>query len=548
MRAEGLTIELRERAPWEAVDLGVALVRRHAGVILPVWLLVTGIALLVFALPAWWFDAPWLVGLLIWWCKPLFDRIPLYVLSRAVLGEVPDRRRTLRESWRWAWGRLWPWLLWRRLHPGRALLLPVDFLEQPRGADRGPRVRVLGGIAGSPQYLLTLVGVHIESMLWLSIIVLGLMFVPFEFLPDPTRILFEDWSDTPPFWLDLLNYSVYWLALAIVEPVYVGGGFGLYLNRRTQLEAWDIELAFRRLAKRLASTLPSALPLLLLLGLTVPGSAHARQAHTVAAGSEAVAPVEPVQRDPLRQDADASDQAAVELEDEALAEAADATPAAELAAWLQPIDPVRRAAFEASVEEALKHPDLSPKETRAQWMYRDPSSDDPDRPNVPGWVKVIVDVLAFAFENALWILLGIVLVLLAVHHRRWLSWVQERIRAEPAEPPPLIVLDDAEALPADVAAAVEQLWHSGRPRPAMALLYRAAVARLTERLGRPLPPGATESECLRLAAALSDEDYRRLFRDIVQRWQAAAYAHRMPGQDEVSALLSGWRALPEPAA
>ena len=96
MRAEGLTIELRERAPWEAVDLGVALVRRHAGVILPVWLLVTGIALLVFALPAWWFDAPWLVGLLIWWCKPLFDRIPLYVLSRAVLGDqfIEARIRT----------------------------------------------------------------------------------------------------------------------------------------------------------------------------------------------------------------------------------------------------------------------------------------------------------------------------------------------------------------------------------------------------------------------------------------------------------------------
>jgi hypothetical protein len=33
----------------------------------------------------------------------------------------------------------------------------------------------------------------------------------------------------------------------------VAAGFTLYLNRRTELEAWDLELAFRHLQERLAA-------------------------------------------------------------------------------------------------------------------------------------------------------------------------------------------------------------------------------------------------------------------------------------------------------
>ncbi len=33
MRLEGLTVALRPRSNWEATDLGIALVRRHAGTI-----------------------------------------------------------------------------------------------------------------------------------------------------------------------------------------------------------------------------------------------------------------------------------------------------------------------------------------------------------------------------------------------------------------------------------------------------------------------------------------------------------------------------------
>jgi hypothetical protein len=44
-------------------------------------------------------------------------------------------------------------------------------------------------------------------------------------------------------WFATLAYAV---AIGFVEPFYVAGGFGMYLNRRVELEAWDIEQEFRR--------------------------------------------------------------------------------------------------------------------------------------------------------------------------------------------------------------------------------------------------------------------------------------------------------------
>jgi hypothetical protein len=46
--------------------------------------------------------------------------------------------------------------------------------------------------------------------------------------------------------LDLVVTLAYAITIAFVEPFYVASGFALYLNRRAELEAWDIEQEFRR--------------------------------------------------------------------------------------------------------------------------------------------------------------------------------------------------------------------------------------------------------------------------------------------------------------
>jgi hypothetical protein len=38
----------------------------------------------------------------------------------------------------------------------------------------------------------------------------------------------------------------YALTVMFLEPFFVAAGFAMYLNRRAELEAWDIEQEFRR--------------------------------------------------------------------------------------------------------------------------------------------------------------------------------------------------------------------------------------------------------------------------------------------------------------
>jgi hypothetical protein len=66
---------------------------------------------------------------------------------------------------------------------------------------------------------------------------------------------------------------VYALVILALEPFYVAAGFALYLNRRTLLEGWDIELALRRIAERHAVVLFMCV---FILGFAVPPAAYAQ--------------------------------------------------------------------------------------------------------------------------------------------------------------------------------------------------------------------------------------------------------------------------------
>jgi hypothetical protein len=274
MRLDQLSVALRPRTPWEAMDLGMALVRTHAAAIWTPWFALTVPAFVVCNLLAWATGPVWLAAVAMWWLKPLFDRVPLYVVSRAVFGAVPGTAQTLRSPQVWARGQLAAWLSWRRLDPGRALRLPVDLLEGPRGGVRRERLRVLQQAIQSPAWALTLIGANLELALFASAWALALLLSAptVEMLPDNLREMADVFFAAPPKWAQVCVNAVAWLATSAIEPFYVSAGFGLYLNRRTQLEAWDVELAFRRLAERAqalatGTLLAALLALPLLLGV-----------------------------------------------------------------------------------------------------------------------------------------------------------------------------------------------------------------------------------------------------------------------------------------
>ena len=45
---------------------------------------------------------------------------------------------------------------------------------------------------------------------------------------------------------ELALQAAYALVVLFLEPFFVAAGFAMYLNRRAELEAWDIEQEFRR--------------------------------------------------------------------------------------------------------------------------------------------------------------------------------------------------------------------------------------------------------------------------------------------------------------
>lgn len=138
---------------------------------------------------------------------------------------------------------------------------------------------------------LTVVGVHLEMALWAGFAMLLYLLIPaqneidwnWQSLLDPEA---GEWL-----WLEHLSNLLYVLVLVVWEPIYVACGFTLYLNRRTELEAWDIELVFRRLRQRLVGS-----AYVLLLGLAaslawLPApSAYAEPAAATSAGEAELPP------------------------------------------------------------------------------------------------------------------------------------------------------------------------------------------------------------------------------------------------------------------
>lgn len=509
MRIDDLQVELRPRSSWEAVELGMALARRHARAIWLPWLIVSLPVLALVNAVAWALDLVWVAALAMWWLKPVFERVPLYVLSRAVFGATPGLRETLAAQRQWGWRPMLHYLTWRRPGPARSLYLPVDLLEG--GPRPGERRRVLGGPARGIAVLLTLVCANFEIALAFAAVASVLVFVPTELLSESARAMWALLAEQPPPWAQVLLNAVGWLAATAIGPFYVGAGLGLYLNRRTQIEAWDVELAFRRLRRRLQAAVVPLLAVLLFAG-----AMPARATPAVAA--------------PAPKAAREKGPAPTELR-AIFGAGADAAPA-----------------FERAVQRAYRDPLLGPRERATTWEPRRKDGRDTDAPS--GLAAMIAGFVGLVGEAGLWTLLAIVVVMLVWTAPRWWPRLGGWVRPPPARPSPVQVeaMPAAGALPADVPAAARALWNDGRFRRALALVYRASVESMAARTGASLVPGATEAECLRAARALREPADRDAFAQAVRVWQYAAYAERLPARDEFEALLGrlsqrfGWPA------
>jgi hypothetical protein len=268
-----IAITLRRRSPWEAMDLGFTMLRQwwraayaaHALVFVPL------VAAIIFA--CWITDRIWLAMLLVWWLQPLYDRVVLHVLSRTVFGEVPSWRQIWPQRSQWLGTGLFQALTFDRFDLARSFNLPVRQLEGQGGRAARERKTILGRRTRSYAVWLTVVWVHFEGILMLGAAGMAELLLPAraERGGGDEEGMFSGVFDILQS-VGVESVLVYAAVILVLEPFYVAAGFALYLNRRTLLEGWDIEVALRRIAERHAVVL-----LALAIAMLAPGVTHAQE-------------------------------------------------------------------------------------------------------------------------------------------------------------------------------------------------------------------------------------------------------------------------------
>lgn len=474
-------IQIRRRGLWEALDLGLLMVRRWWRPLTLIWL-AQALPLFLLLHLLFWGSWEWAV-LLLWWFKPLLERPLLYFLSQAIFQQPPTVGAVIRHSLRLMRPQWFLSLTWRRFSPSRSLDLPVLMLEGASGAERQKRLAVLHRQQTQPAIWLTLFAAHLEYLVLIGVMILAQWLVP-------ETIEFDIWSsfDTPTLLTDFVGNLLWLGAISVVAPLYIACGFALYLNRRIQLEAWDLELVFRQLAHRLGGWVVTLLiPLLLLV------------------------------------------------------------PTSNL--WAQTLVPETA---HAKAVEILQGPDFHRVETIERPVFWDQETDDEDEVDDESddnsldfsWLEWVVNVFSQLWRVLLWLAAGGLILWIIWRYRAWILEHLPRSPVEIQSPEPMIEtlfgLDlRVETLPPKPGERAWQLWSEGQSRASLALLYRCTLWHLMDQYAVRFKEGDTEGDCLRRVRQ-GIEPLADYFERLTQLWQQQAYAHHAVEDDRVRALCLEW--------
>ena len=479
MQTEGLAASLRLRSSWEAVDLGFRMTSVWWRPIYRLWAVtvVPFCALVIGALH----EYPLAAFFVIWWFKPLYDRLVLYVLSEGLFGEVPTLRESL-GSWRQMKGGILRFLLWARFSPVRGVSIPVRMLERLKGSACRERCRVLLGrevrVPAGLFFTCTAFEIALDT---------GLHSL-FASIPYAQREI--DWETALLSGFDsdftMLTVVIYVVVMSIVEPFFVGGSFGFYINRRVYLEGWDIDLSFRNLAERCRQGSASAAALTSLVSLAL-----------LSFPSPSIA----------------------QLADEAVQCESGAQHTA------------------GCIEKVLATDEFR------TWIERPVPKSDAEMPALMEGLLTLLGSLFGSLSQLIYVFIPVLvaLILAAIVY-------SIRNRAPPVATAPSEPLPDVrfgldlrpESLPEDVIAEAAAAFRAGDAAGALSLLYRAALVHLIHARGVRIAESATEGECVRMVRAGAARGLADSFARLTSAWLYCAYAHRPPDADEFEQLCELW--------
>ena len=510
MNINNLKIDVRIRSHWEAIDLGFILARQYWRPLFLSWAIPAAI-LFVF-LSILLRDHSWLVPLIIWWLKPALDRFPLFVLSRFIFGENITLNSLFRKIWTISKTDWLPWLTYRRLSPSRSMDMPVTLLEELKSGDRDKRLRVLHRSNSHSAFWLTIILVHLEAVIIVAAYGFAALMIPEEFSIDFMAMIFDE-SEAHNQVVNLLSV----IAMTLIAPFYVASGFCLYLNRRIDMEAWDVEIRFRQMSqqlKKVGSLVSVFLPIFLMVSVfCVPSPVSAEEQSLEETGHT-----------DLYDSNLLSTKTSREIIDEVLAEDA----------------------FHKFEEVGY-------------WRLKEKTEEDEEqeKSKIPQWIIELIKFwerislggsgtanFAVLFEFLLWV---IAISIIGFFLYKLIQYLLLNYKAGTAEiedtekPKVLFGLDvTKESLPDDIPTETLNLWRQGHHRQALALLYRASLFHLMESKGIQFEESYTEGECLQAAASFGDILVTDYLKEVTQNWKNLAYGHIVPVSDVVEALCDRW--------
>ena len=483
MNIDRLIIVLRPRPAFEGLDLGFAAASRW---FFPLWLLWLAAAAPIFLLiHGLCFRYPLIALLITWWAKPLFETPLLYWLSRRIFNEAPDFKTVLQDVPALIRPRLISRLTLRRLSPARSFTMPVLFLEGMRGKDYARRSAVLGANQ-SAGYALTLICFLFEWVAALSVLLLIELMVPKPLLPSGIYGLVAQADGLGALLPNLIALA----AMSVVAPFYIAGGFLLYLNRRTRLEAWDIELKFKAMVRRktAGTSLICLVACLFLFFSAGPGSSLPAQAASASAS----------------------------LDKETAGK---------------------------RIEKVLQSEDFGREETRTYWRlksFRQSSGAEPH--SLEGIFSALIRFFVLVAEPVAWTVGGILFVFFLYAGARYLGFSKQTARKAPFKPPESLFglsLRPA-SMPEDISGHAKKHLAAGDTRAALSLLYRGALFSLVYRSFLDIPESATEGECRALVRKSRPDEEYHFFRELTEAWLQVAYGHMPPERRRVEALCCSW--------
>jgi hypothetical protein len=556
MNLNQLALEVRPRSAWEAVDLGLLMAKRWWWPLMKVWLIVTApIVVITLCMPMNYF---WVGFILLWWLKPLYERPMLHILSRAIFNELPNTRSTVKLLPALARQQLFASLSIRRFSPTRSMDLPVLQLEGLDKARRQARLSILHREDSAPAGWLSFIGFALELFLTLGLLSLLWAFIPPEFEVDWSNLFGAPQNSS----LLYLKLSLWYIALGLTAPFYTACGFALYINRRVKLEAWDLEIAFRRITNKRAEATPgyggnaSPLSLLCIVSLCV---FLLLDSHQQSYADELPPMEQPTQKESIRENSE-SFLLHTQIDDKDIYRDPP----------LGDYQDIDRKLAQQSIAEVMQQAEFSRKTTSRSLTFVEQEENTwlmdflvKHFGDLFDWLKKfnLFKFIATFLELILWGTALLLIALLVYRYRHWLA--AQFVRVAPgkttahSKPQILFGLEvTEESLPDDIGANALRLLHQHNSRAALALLYRASLFRLIQN-GLEIHHGHTEGECVQLfrealttqsskntSAAQHATELKQLeyFAQLTSCWQQLAYGHQAPNFALAENLCNSWNA------